>query len=297
MHPGDGTPQEIPLMRSVLGARFTVPTVVLLLTGSAFANQPTAVAPEFKTARDLAYRSCSQAPNQPPAAEAAACRLDLHYPADPGFATVVWLHGGGLTKGTKEIPRALREQGFAVAGAGYRLSPAVQARECIADAAAAVAWVLRTIPEYGGDPAKVYVSGHSAGGYLASMVGIDERWLAAEGLDFRSLAGVIPYSGQMITHFVIRGERGIPDTRPLVDDFAPLYHVRKDAPPFLLITGDRTQEMLGRYEENAYFWRMLRVVGHHRAELVEIQGADHSTMVGPAHARLIEYLENCEKDE
>jgi len=47
-----------------------------------------------------------------------------------------------------------------------------------------------------------------------------------------------------------------------VDDLAPLYHVRKDAPPLLLITGDRELEMLGRYKENAYLWRMMKVVGH-----------------------------------
>jgi hypothetical protein len=59
-----------------------------------------------------------------------------------------------------------------------------------------------------------------------------------------------------------RAERGIEGTRPVVDDLAPLYHVRKDAPPLLLITGDRELEMLGRYEENAYLMRMMKVVGH-----------------------------------
>lgn len=268
--------------------------VVIFLVGPLPAwAQPAATAPVCKTDRNIAYRTTSRATDQPTADEAAACRLDLLYPSDDearGFATVVWFHGGGLTQGNKEIPPALRNRGFAVAGVGYRLSPTVTGRDCIADAAAAVAWVVRTIADYGGDPAKVYVSGHSAGGYLASMVGIDERWLAAEGLDFRMLAGVIPYSGQAITHFTIRRERGIPDTRPIIDDYAPLNHVRKDAPPFLLITGDRTREMLGRYEENAYFWRMLKVVGHPDVDLVEIEGEDHGGMVGPAHGRLVDYL-------
>lgn len=255
--------------------------------------QDTATALEYETVRNLAYRDDSQAPDQPSGEAAARCRLDLHHPTGAeakGFATVVWFHGGGLTEGSKEIPRQLQRRGFAVAGAGYRLCPAVKAHECIADAAAAVAWVLRHVDHYGGDPARVYVSGHSAGGYLASMVAIDDRWLNAEGLDFRTLAGAIPYSGQAITHFRVRAERGLADTRPVIDEFAPVYHVRKDAPPFLLITGDREQEMLGRYEETAYFWRMLKVVGHPDVELVEIEGHDHGGMVEPGHDRLVEFL-------
>lgn len=274
--------------------------LAVVFLASKASGQETANPLIFKTARNIQYRSESRAPDQPSADEAARCRLDLHYPGDDvavGFQTVVWFHGGGLTQGVKEIPQPLMRQPFAVAGVGYRLSPTVRGRDCIADAAAAVAWVLRSISDYGGDPTKVYVSGHSAGGYLASMVGIDERWLAAEEIDFRTLAGVIPYSGQVITHFTIRGERGIPDTRPIIDEYAPLYHVRKDAPPFLLITGDRAQEMLGRYEENAYFWRMLKVAGHPDAKLVEIEGVDHGGMVTPAHERLIEYLSHEQQTE
>lgn len=271
----------------------SLPCLVVVFLASRASGQEAASPLIFKTAHNIQYRSESRAPDQPSADEATRCCLDLQYPSDDnaaGFATVVWFHGGGLTQGVKEIPQPLMQQPFAVAGVGYRLSPTVRGHDCIADAAAAVAWVLRSISDYGGDPDKVYVSGHSAGGYLASMVGIDERWLAAEGLDFRTLAGVIPYSGQVITHFTIRGERGIPDTRPIIDEYAPLYHVRKDAPPFLLITGDRAQEMLGRYEENAYFWRMLKVAGHTDVELIEMKGTDHAGMVTAGHERLCKYL-------
>ncbi len=78
----------------------------------------------------------------------------------------------------------------------------------------------------------------------------------------RSAACWIYYSGHVITHFTIRKERGIKGEQAVVDDLAPLFHVRKDSPPMLLITGDRELEMLGRYEENAYFWRMMQVVKH-----------------------------------
>ncbi len=73
------------------------------------------------------------------------------------------------------------------------------------------------------------MSGHSAGGYLASMVGLDKRWLARHGVDADQIAGLIPFSGHAITHFTIREERGLPGTQPVVDDLAPLYHVRAAA--------------------------------------------------------------------
>lgn len=255
--------------------------------------QPATASVRCTTIRDIEYRDGSIAPGQPTHESAARCKLDLHHPVGgeaDGFPTVVWFHGGGLSGGMREIPKPLRGKAFAVAGAGYRLTPAVEARACIADAAAAVAWVLRNIAEYGGDPARVYVSGHSAGGYLATMVGIDERWLADEGLDFHTLAGIVPFSGHSITHFAIRKERGIPDTRPVIDEFAPLFHVRKDAPPFLILTGDRDLEMLGRYEESAYFWRMLRVVGHREADLIEFRERDHNGMVAPGYAHLSDFV-------
>jgi hypothetical protein len=113
------------------------------------------------------------------------------------------------------------------------------------------------------------------------MVGLDKRWLSIHGINANQIAGLIPFSGHTITHFTVREERGIKGTQPIIDDLAPLYHVRKDAPPLLLITGDRELELLGRYEENAYMMRMMRVVGHQHTDLMELDGYGHN-MVYPA---------------
>ena len=94
-------------------------------------------------------------------------------------------------------------------------------------------------------------------------------------IDANDIAGLIPLTGHAITHFTVRDEMGISGTQPIIDKFAPLYHVRKDAPPILLITGNRELEMLGRYEENAYLMRMLKVVGHPDVELMELDGYGH----------------------
>lgn len=215
------------------------------------------------------------------------CVLDVYYPEGiEKFATIVWFHGGGLTGGKKEIPEALKEKGVCVVAPNYRLYPKVGAPAYIQDAAAAVAWVFNNIHKFGGDPSLIFVSGHSAGGYLSSMIGLDKRWLNAWQIDANQIAGLIPFSGHAITHFTVREERGITGTQPIIDDLAPLYHVRPDAPPLLLITGDRELELLGRYEENAYLMRMMRVVGHNHTRLLELEGYDHG-MSEPAFPLLL----------
>ncbi len=215
------------------------------------------------------------------------CVLDMYYPTEvEGFPTIVWFHGGGLRSGNKEIPEALKNQGVCVVGVNYRLFPKVKAPTYIEDAAAAVAWVFHHIEDYGGDPSLIFVSGHSAGGYLTSMVGLDTSWLEVHGVDANEIAGLIPFSGHTITHFTVREERGIPGTQAIVDSLAPLFHVRDDAPPLLLITGDREMEMLGRYEENAFLMRMMKVVGHEETRLYEMDGYGHNMLL-PAFPLLL----------
>ena len=210
----------------------------------------------------------------------ARCRLDLSCPEkSPGFATVIWFHGGGLTAGQRAFP-ALKADRYALVAAGYRLAPAAQCPDYIADAAAAVAWVLRHIAREGGDPTRVFVSGHSAGAYLAAMVGMDPRWLAPYGFSPKNLAGIIPVSGQMTSHFLVRRQRG--DTglqyRPLIDEFAPLYHCAPDLPPICLIVGDPAIEWKARVEENAFLAASLRAVGHPRVEFYQLGGLDHGAV-------------------
>ena len=173
------------------------------------------------------------------------CVLDIYYPVNvKGFATIVWFHGGGLSGGNKHIPQELKNKGFCVVAVNYRLHPKVTCPVYIEDAAAAVAWVFDNIEKYGGASELIFVSGHSAGAYLAMMVGLDKRWLKPYRIDSDRIAALLPLSGNTITHLTIRKERGIPDTQPYVDEYAPLYHVRHDAPPLILMTGDRELEMM-----------------------------------------------------
>lgn len=218
------------------------------------------------------------------------CVLDIYYPTNTkNFPTVVWFHGGGITGGNKEIPEALKGKGMAIIGVKYRLSPKVQAPAYIEDAAAAIAWAFKHIAEYNGDTSRIFVSGHSAGAYLVSMVTLNKAYLAKYQIDANKIAGLISLSSQAITHFTIRNEQGIKELQPTIDKYAPLYWVRADAPPVLLITGDREMEMMGRYEENAYLARMMKLTGHKQTTLYELQGFGHN-MTAPAFPLLLKFI-------
>ena len=242
---------------------------------------------EYKTLKNVAYRDKLRKSSY--AAE--RCQLDIYYPANlKTFATIVWFHGGGLTSGNRSIPVALKNKHLAIIAVGYRLSPKVKVATILDDAAAAVAWTFNNIEQYGGSRSLIFISGHSAGGYITSMLGLNEELLQAYNINSNSLAGLIPYSGHAITHFTARAERGIGDKQPIIDEFSPLFHVKKDCPPMLLVTGDRDLELLGRYEENAYFWRMMRVAGNTTTALKEIREHNHGQMVGPAHPLMVEFI-------
>jgi acetyl esterase/lipase len=237
-------------------------------------------APQTVTLTNLAYYS-DQALATADDYQRGQCRLDLRYPAEKkDFATVVWFHGGGLTGGKRHFIN-LGDPGIAVAAVGYRLSPQAGHPAYLEDAAAAVAWTLRNIRQYGGDPAKVFVAGHSAGGYLTAMVGMDPRWLAAHDLSIHQLAGLIPVSAQVTTHFHVKKLRG--DTgeqyRPLIDEFAPLYHCASNLPPVCLVTGDRKIEFKCRVEENDLMAVSLRTLGHPAVEFHELPDLNHGTCV------------------
>jgi acetyl esterase/lipase len=242
-----------------------------------------AMAADYKFERDVQYRSDDDYAKK-------MCKVDIAIPKGAKDAPVIiWFHGGGLTGGGKHIPYEIMRDGVVCVGVGYRFSPHVSVDQIVDDAACAIAWVFENIEKFGGSADKIFLSGHSAGGYLVSMVGLQKSYLEKYGIDANRVKGIIPFSGQMITHFEERRVRGMSDKLPLIDKMAPLYHVRGDAAPILLLTGDREREMLGRYEENAYMYRMLRLVGHKDVTLYEFDGYGHDMCV-PGYPMLMQFV-------
>ena len=212
------------------------------------------------------------------------CVLDIYYPeTDKGFATLVWFHGGGLEKGNKDLLDGFRRQGFAVVSVNYRLFPQCKCPDYIEDAAMAVAWTFENIENYGGNKDQIYVSGHSAGGYLTLMVTLAKEYMEKYGADADKIAKAYPVSGQTVTHYTIRKERGLPDGLPVFDEYAPMSHAGRGGAPLVLISGDRDLEMLARYEENAHLQALLKNFGHDSV-LYEMQGFNHGTVTAPASA-------------
>ena len=124
-------------------------------------------------------------------------RLDVYAPKGAkGAAIVIFIHGGEWTKGDKAAvsfkPKFLNENGIVFISTNYRLSPAVKHPAHVSDVAAAVRWVRDHAKEFGGDPNKIVLMGHSPGCHLATLAALDPRHLAREKLEPKDLCGVTP---------------------------------------------------------------------------------------------------------
>ena len=192
--------------------------------------------------------------------------------------TVVFFHGGGMTRDVRETPDELFENArYIVAECRYRLSPEFDPRYALEDAADAVAWVLRNIADCGGDPARVFLGGMSAGAWLAALVGMDPKLLARRGFDCHTLLGLVLISGQMTTHFQLKADLKYPGPRyrPVIDEYAPLYYAAADVPPVLLVTGEPGRDIACRAEENALMRSALKALGHKDVSHFIMTGCDH----------------------
>lgn len=267
------------------------------------AQEHVAAAVEYEQVADISYYS-EDALKDADDYQKSQCRLDILYPknAKEPFATIVWYHGGGLTGGQKYFPSALKripafkEGRLAIVAVGYRLSPKVAFPGFIEDAAASTAWTLHHIAEYGGDPKKVFVSGGSAGGYLTAMIGTYPKWLNAFDADRSELAGLIPVSGQMTTHFHVKELLNYPGQQynPVIDENAPLGGLSSDYPPILFVMGDRKVEWLCRVEENELMAASLKALGAPLVEFSENEGFTHgiSGMGDDVKPELLETINN-----
>jgi acetyl esterase/lipase len=167
-------------------------------------------------------------------------RLDIWSTAkkDKGLRPVlVFFYGGGWANGTRtEYSYAARpfvEAGYIVVLPDYRKVPAVRFPGFVEDSAAAVKWTQAHIAEYGGDPARINVAGHSAGAYNALMLALDPQWLGDKPVKSAiSLAGPADFY-PFTTKRSIAAMAQYPDPRAT----QPISFVRKDAPPILLIHG------------------------------------------------------------
>ncbi len=216
-------------------------------------------------------------------------KLDVFMPegAD-GAPVIVFFHGGALRAGDKGAGEALVHrfvpQGVGVVSANYRLSPGVMHPAHIQDATAAFAWVVEHIESYGGDPDRVYVSGHSAGAYLAALMAIDPSYLAAHGLGLDAIEGSIPISAFL---YVEETAKDRPKTVWGEDPAAWLKasvtpHIGAATVPMLLIYADGDDDW--RRRQNDTFWAAMRAAGGAEVRAVEVPARSHMSLMTELNA-------------
>ncbi len=175
-----------------------------------------------------------------------AQRLEVLVPDQPSAAprpVLVFIYGGGWHAGRpgdyRFVGRTFAALGYVVVVPGYRLVPGGEFPHMLEDGAAAVAWVRAHVADYGGDPARVFLAGHSAGAYNAAMLGLDRQWLARAGVPDGFVKGVIGLSGPYDFYpFTSDSAKNAFGRAPLPAMTQPITFARGDAPPMLLLTGD-----------------------------------------------------------
>lgn len=218
------------------------------------------------------------------------CTFDLYLPEDSQTAPlIVMLHGGGWVSGDKSMyaqeARAFCSRGFACATIGYRLAPLDTYPAAIADCQRAVTFLHQNGKSLGFDPEKIYSMGNSAGGHLASMVGLLDQDIESNTPVHR-VNGVVAISP--ITDIRNPSESHFPIAHSFLEQFmgiyheedpdlwasaSPITHVEAGAPPFLIFHG--TEDDVVPITQSETFYQALKNQGN-QAEFHQMEGEGHS---------------------
>ncbi|WP_045234239.1 alpha/beta hydrolase [Deinococcus pimensis] len=234
--------------------------------------------------------------------------LDVYAPGNAKDAPVVmFVHGGSWTGGDKSDYRFVGESfaraGYVTVVMNYRLAPANRYPAYVQDAARAIRWTTDNVGAYGGDPHRLFVTGHSAGAFNAVEVVMNERWLREAGVPVGRIRGVVGIAGPYDYDFRNFPSRNAFPENADPEDVMPSRHVRRDPPPTLLLVAARDQ-LVG--PENATRMEAaLRAAGGDVTREV-LPNLDHYTIVGslsrtltflgPTRARVLDFIAARAKD-
>lgn len=245
-------------------------------------------------ARDIQYIDGSRDPMQ---------QLNFFKPSLPHFPVVVFIHGGNWDSGDKDyrfggqdiynnIGRYLAARGIGCANISYRLLPTVDWRAQADDAAQAVAWVHAHAAEFGGDPERIFLMGHSAGAQLAMRTGLDRATLERLGVPPRAIRGIIGVAGagydlSDATTYELgsdprwygrRFQLGPSDTN-WQKDASPIQFVDGSAPPVLLLRAGGEDKPLIRQSDLMRDALLHAGARAERVNLVVAPGLSHTRIV------------------
>jgi acetyl esterase/lipase len=217
-------------------------------------------------------------------------KVDVYAPKDAKNApVVVFFYGGSWQMGQRDLYRfvghALAKRGIVTIIPDYRVYPEVRFPDFLKDGAKAFKWAKDNAASFDGDPARVFVMGHSAGAHIAAMLALDPQWLAGERLDpAKDIAGFVGLSGPY-DFLPLQSENLIAlfqgNNRP---ETQPINFVTESAPPTFVATGDEDDIVLPRNSNNlAARLRDVNVPVEH----VIYPGRGHfgiiMAMIGPLH--------------
>lgn len=213
--------------------------------------------------------------------------LDLYFPKPvkgaPATPILVFFHGGGWMAGDKSsevegtiaFARGCAKEGVAVVITNYRLAPKARHPAQIEDCAQAVAFIRRYAKEFNGDPGRLYVGGHSAGGHLAALLAVHPKYGAAVGLKEGEIKGVVSIGG-VYSLTGLAGVVGFGFTAKRGDsvDASPIAHVSKTSPAHLMVIAEHELPGLKR---QAYAMRTVLNDYGISADVVEVKDGNHVT--------------------
>ena len=213
--------------------------------------------------------------------------LDLYLPNERENAPIlVFFHGGGFIypEETKAVyakfAQQLAEAGVACVCPEYRIYPDCRFPDFIEDAALATAWTKQNMAQYGIRSRRLFLGGHSAGGHQAMLLLFDERYLKAVDMEPSELAGGVFLSGQPTTHFSVLQEKGLDPRLTIIDEAAPMYHVRPLEVPLLITVAE--DEIENRILQTELLLASLKTM-EYRGEITfkEYFGYDHDNYILP----------------
>jgi acetyl esterase/lipase len=214
--------------------------------------------------------------------EHARQRLNIYRPAEDGAKPVLlFFHGGSWRDGDREgygfVGRAFAARGFVTVIADYRKYPEVKFPDFVEDAAAATKWVHSNISGHGGDPDRIFLMGHSAGAHLVSLISTDRKWLRQSGNDARIVKGTVALAGphDFYPFTSDAAQAALGDwTKP--EETQPIHYARADAPPMLLLHGDRDQTV--KVRNSKAMAKAIEAKGG-AAQLKIYAGVDHADII------------------
>ena len=216
-------------------------------------------------------------------------RMDVYLPkpAQAKAPMVVFFYGGSWNSGEradyKFVGEALAARGIVTVVADYRLSPEVRYPVFLEDSAEAVRLALARTGEWGVSPERVYLMGHSAGGYNAAMLALDARWLKGAGVDRGQMAGWIGLAGPYDFLPI-----AIPDVQLAFNwpgtpaDSQPLFHAQSsdaNAPPRVLLLAARDDEVVNPQRNTVELAQALQARGE-EVDVALFDGVGHATLIG-----------------